>query len=284
MADKDSQLLGSPAVELVQPQSAAWQERSPFPVILTCEHASNALPPGYTWSADDQLLVEDHWAFDPGARGLCLELQERLQCPAILSRFSRLFCDINRAELKVTGGVESFGSTPFLTVAEDRPVQLNSRLDEAEMERRLAGAWRPYHRSLHSLVVGSPENTLLFSIHTFTRMFNPGSGAPIIPRTVEVGILCCPATDLRAGCPARLLLDHLQVNGVDARVNDPYGGPDGPGGAVGSAGSVGAVRPTLMIEVRNDLVDEPAFRHKLMAALLHCLGGSAVPEATRANL
>jgi predicted N-formylglutamate amidohydrolase len=41
---------------------------------------------------------------------------------------------------------------------------------------------------------------------------------------------------------------------------------------VGKYGGEG--RPKLMIEVRNDLIDEPAFRAKLIAALLHCVGAT----------
>ena len=128
----------------------------------------------------------------------------------------------------------AFSSTPFLTVAEERPVLLNTDLTDAEMERRLAGAWRPYHRRLESLASDSPPDTLLFAIHTFTRDFNPGEGRPIQQREVELGVLCRPDFDLEDGMPARLLLDSLLAQGVNAQINEPYGGDDGPGGAVGA--------------------------------------------------
>ena len=102
------------------------------------------------------------------------------------------------------------------------------------MERRLAGAWRPYHRRLESLASDSPPETLLFAIHTFTRDFNPGEGRPIQQREVELGVLCRPDFDLEPGMPARLLLDSLLAQGVNAQINEPYGGDDGPGGAVGA--------------------------------------------------
>ena len=35
-------------------------------VLLTCEHASNALPEPWTWPADDRWIVDTHWAFDLG--------------------------------------------------------------------------------------------------------------------------------------------------------------------------------------------------------------------------
>lgn len=69
-------------------------------------------------------------------------------------------------------------------------------------------------------------------------------------------------------------MDALLAQGIDARVNDPYGGKDGPGGAVGA---YGGDRPTLMIEARQDLMcgcnsKASLWRRKLMASLLHCIG------------
>lgn len=89
---------------------------------------------------------------------------------------------------------------------------------------------------------------------------------------------------MRPGMPARLLMDSLLGQGIDARVNDPYGGEKGPGGAVGA---YGGDRPTLMIEARQDLMCERSahaslWRRKLMASLLHCVGDPAfktIPQA-----
>ena len=44
-----------------------------------------------------------------------------------------------QSESKVSGGAAAFSSTPFLAVAEERPVVLNTDLTEEEMETRLAG-------------------------------------------------------------------------------------------------------------------------------------------------
>lgn len=45
---------------------------------------------------------------------------------------------------------------------------------------------------LKEMVVASPDDTLLFAIHTFTREFNPGEGHPVQQRPVELGVLCKP--------------------------------------------------------------------------------------------
>ena len=94
MASHDN-LFGVPAVEVLQPSSDAWRLRRPFPVLLTCEHASAALPPSYEWGAD-AWLAEMHWAVDLGVRPLLDALQREIDCPAVASCFSRLFVDVNR--------------------------------------------------------------------------------------------------------------------------------------------------------------------------------------------
>ena len=97
MASFDN-FYGVPAVKVLQPSSEAWRLRAPFPVLLTCEHASAELPPGYEWG-EDQWLAEMHWAVDLGVKDLLVELQRRINCPAIASCFSRLFVDINRVRV-----------------------------------------------------------------------------------------------------------------------------------------------------------------------------------------
>ena len=73
MASYDN-LFGVPAVEVLQPSSEAWRNRGPFPVLLTCEHASADLPPGYAWG-EDEWLADMHWAVDLGVKELLDELQ-----------------------------------------------------------------------------------------------------------------------------------------------------------------------------------------------------------------
>jgi hypothetical protein len=111
---------------LTAPRPDEWIAKT-RPVLLTCEHAGDALPPGtlyafdptlfssitvrrqnwksllslhldagYDWSMADSRLVGTHWCVDIGIRDVCLEVQAALGCPAVLARYSRLFCDCNR--------------------------------------------------------------------------------------------------------------------------------------------------------------------------------------------
>ncbi len=66
-------------------------------ILLTCEHASNLLPSGRKWCEHDQKhFQETHWSYDIGAQDMAIELSKQLECVLVLSKYSRLFCDVNR--------------------------------------------------------------------------------------------------------------------------------------------------------------------------------------------
>ena len=59
---------------------------------------------------------------------------------------------------------------------------------------------------LKGMVTASPDDTLLFAIHTFTREFNPGEGRPVEHRPVELGVLCKPVATDAYYCSLMVLL------------------------------------------------------------------------------
>ncbi|MFB6350953.1 MAG: N-formylglutamate amidohydrolase, partial [Bradymonadaceae bacterium] len=65
-------------------------------LVMTCEHADNQLPPNVELSAKEREWLEDHWGWDIGAERLVRALVERESAVAVLSRYSRLMCDVNR--------------------------------------------------------------------------------------------------------------------------------------------------------------------------------------------
>ena len=109
------------------------------PILLTCEHASNSLPPPHSWQHERTGLQDSHWAFDPGAADLTRELAQAIRAPALLSRWSRLWVDLNRP-------VDS--PTLFRSIADGAPILLNNDLSQAEAEARIAHAYTPYHTTL----------------------------------------------------------------------------------------------------------------------------------------
>ena len=108
------------------PYEIVGDPRAGGPFLFTCEHAGRLLP---EWEPEptDRPLLEEHWGWDIGAADLTRALTELTRSCAVLSRFSRLVCDPNRAPTQ-----------PSFVVGEVDGVALsfNRRADEAERRRR----------------------------------------------------------------------------------------------------------------------------------------------------
>lgn len=215
------------------------------PVFLTCEHASQRLPAGWSWPERDRRLVGTHWAYDLGAAEIARELAAALRAPAVLSRFTRLLADPNRAEED---------DSLFRTRADGEPVELNLRIDDDDRRRRLEGYHRPYHRAIDERL-GAHRAEILFSIHTFTPVYEGQV------RRVEVGVLF--DTQERLACDlARAIADA----GFVTALNEPWSGREGLiYAAERHAGAHG--RRALELEVRQDLAVSAEVRSRLVPVL-----------------
>jgi predicted N-formylglutamate amidohydrolase len=131
-------------------------------LIVLCDHAANRLPPQYSLLGLGRGQLERHIAYDIGARDVALGLARRLGVPAILSTFSRLLVDPNRGE---------DDPTVVMKIADGAIVAGNRNISTAEIERRLACYYRPYHEAVAAAI---DENfaagivPALFSVHSFT--------------------------------------------------------------------------------------------------------------------
>src|SRR5262249_39739525 len=137
------------------------------------EHASQDLPPQWSWPDADQRLVGTHWSFDLGARDLALDLQRALDATLVCARFSRLLVDPNRPEGH---------ATLFRTDADGEPVHLNARLSPEDAERRLSGWYRPFHDAVHRELEASRAGIVL-AVHTYTDVYEGER------RWLEAGVL-----------------------------------------------------------------------------------------------
>jgi len=219
--------------------------RARAPLFLTCEHASQRMPEPYRFPEADRHLVGTHWAYDLGARELTLELAEALDASAVLSRFSRLLVDPNRAE-----------HHPDLlrNVAEGKPVALNQHVTAEERERRIRTYYRPFHEAVDEELsrVSAP---VLLSIHSFTPVYEGRV------RDVELGVLYNheEAAALRLG---RAL--EREFEGV--AYNEPW---SGKAGLIFSAESHAERhgRCALELEIRQDLARTPGYRSRVVDLL-----------------
>ena len=122
-------------LRLTHPAYEIADATAPGPWVVTCDHASNAVP---DWLGGDLGLPPSdmgrHIAYDVGAAGLARGLARRLGSPAILARFSRLVIDPNRGEDDPTLVMRLYDGTI---------VPANRHLPVEEVVRRVERLYRP---------------------------------------------------------------------------------------------------------------------------------------------
>lgn len=171
-------------------------------VIVSCEHASNAVPA--RWRAGfrgHERVLDTHRAWDPGAAMVARELARALNAPAFCGEVTRLLVDLNRSADHP--GVHS---------------EFTPQASRAELLRRY---WRPYRGALRTAVARALKRgpTLHLSIHSFTPVLDGKV------RTTEFGLLYDPARPgekqfvLRWQRALKRALPHMRT-----RLNNPYKG------------------------------------------------------------
>jgi len=205
-------------------------------LVVTCDHASNAIPDGIGrcglgLSAED---MSRHIAYDVGAAGVAREAGNRLGAITILSRFSRLVIDANR---------DLDDPTLIMEFSDGTVVPGNRNLSAAERERRIATLYRPYHDKLND-IISQREDPFLISIHSFCRQLK---GFP--PRPWHFAVLF--GEDDRMAWP---LIDIVRSRTeLCVGINQPYGGQL-PGDSM-SRHAARSGRRHILLEIRNDLIE-----------------------------
>jgi predicted N-formylglutamate amidohydrolase len=226
--------------------SDAYEELRPqgtSPLLLVCEHASNAVPEEYASLGLPQAELDRHIGYDLGAAALTRALAARLDATALLGVVSRLLIDINRQPWH----------PEFVPVESDGThVPGNADADDAERGRREARWFTPFHARVGAEIdarVAAGRPTVLVTVHSFTPVL---AG---VERPWPVGVLYERERDF-----ATAVLDELgeRLPGPLGD-NQPYG-IDLHGGdvAVLVHGDDRGV-PSIAFEVRHDeLADDAA--------------------------
>ena len=212
------------------------------PIVLVCDHASNAIPLKLDQLGLGDEQLRQHIAWDIGAAQVTRLLAARLDAPAVLGGYSRLVVDCNRAP---------GDPTSIVAISDGVLIPGNRALDDAQADARVNEVFWPYHHAItqalaHRWRHGSGQAPALIAIHSFT----PGMRG--FQRPWHLGVLWNRDPRL-----AVLLLARFTAE-ADLRVgdNEPYSGRlvgftmDTHGGAAGLA-HVG-------IEIRQDLIGDAA--------------------------
>jgi len=209
-------------------------------IVITCDHASNAFPPGYGTLGVPKEQLERHIAYDIGAAGVARRLAALLGAPAVLSRFSRLFIDPNRAP---------DDPTLVMRISDGAVVPGNAKIGRDEIEHRLNHYYRPYHAAIDAALDGAiaaGKPPAIFSIHSFTENWRGH------PRPWHATVLW--DKDPRFAKP---LVDALHAEpDIVAGENEPYTGRL-KGDSMYEHGTRRGLAHAL-IEIRQDLIRDEA--------------------------
>ncbi len=234
-------------------------EARPGRWLITCDHASNAVP---EWIAGGDLGIgpEDmarHIAWDVGAWGVAQWLGRLLDSPVIGSCFSRLVIDPNRGEDDPTLVMKLYDGTI---------IPANRHVGQTETTERLSRLYRPYHSALARLA-GRQADTVIVAVHSFTPCLK---GRP--PRPWQVGVLYSHLDDRLSVPLIRRLGEEPDLCVGD---NEPYSGHL-PGDAI-DRHALQTGRLNTLIELRNDLIATEAgqaeWAGRLAPILSQVLGG-----------
>lgn len=207
-------------------------------VILTCEHASNALPEGYKWTESDKYFANEHWGSDIGSLNLSKLVSEELNLLLVHSRWSRLLCDVNRSPVS---------DTIFRTSGDGKTIELNQDLSFEEEQNRLQKFHVGYFQAFRDVSVAlSPD--YIISVHSFT----PNYEGSI--RKEEVGVLTSHSDEL-----GDKFLKEFQDRGYKAFLNQPWSGKKGLNYAVDTllTAKYPVKREAIVLEFRNDMLSDP---------------------------
>ena len=211
--------------------------------LLICDHASNALPPGYGTLGLPAHAFARHIAYDIGAAALTRALAKRLEAPAVLSTFSRLLIDPNR-------GADD--PTLVMRYSDGAIVPGNAHVDAAEIAFRRERFWAPYRETVAATLeamLATNEPSALISIHSFTPVWRGKA------RRWKVGVLW-DRDDRIPGPLLRALGEEPDLHAHGIGDNEPYDGALA-GDTIDAVATARGLANAL-IEVRQDLIADAA--------------------------
>ena len=230
------------------------------PIVLVCEHASNIFPDKFTSPLDNKQLINEHIAWDPGAKALAQELSLLLNAPLVYSNVSRLIYDCNRPP-------ESDSAIPIKSELHEIPG--NRNLNEAERQLRIDEIYRPFHSTLANVIADKQLegiNPALVTVHSFTpEYFNQ-------VRKTEIGIL----HDRDSSMADLMLSVASQVCRLLVERNKPYGPEHGVTHTLVKHGITHSL-PNVMLEIKNDLLTT-TLEIKTMADIIHKMLAHSLPK------
>jgi predicted N-formylglutamate amidohydrolase len=207
--------------------------------LIICDHASNAVPPGYGALGLSREALDRHIAYDIGAAEVTRALAGMLGAPAVLSTYSRLLIDPNR-------GLDD--PTLVMRYSDGAVVPGNAYIDAAEIARRSGKYWAPYRQEIAVTVdamIATGEPPALISIHSFTPVMRS------LARPWKIGVLW-DRDDRVPRALIEAMLSEADLRADEVGDNEPYDGALA-GDTIDSVATSRGLANAL-IEIRQDLI------------------------------
>jgi predicted N-formylglutamate amidohydrolase len=234
--------------------------RSPLRLVLTCEHASNAVPRAYAaLFRGERAVLASHRGYDLGALPVARALARALSAPLHVTQVTRLLVDANR-----TRGHRTLFSRWSRELPQAERDALMARYHDPHWKRVRAEVAKLHARGARVVHVG---------VHSFTPTWN---GAP---REIDVGLLYDPARPAeRAFCARWLAALRRAEPSLRLRRNAPYTGasnclPTALRGELPASRYLG-----LELELNQALLASPRGRRRMSALVARALA-EALAEA-----
>lgn len=175
-------------------------------LVLSCEHAVNAIPEAYTHLfASYTNLLDSHQGIDFGALALATQLQKHFQCELVSANVSRLLIDCNR----------SLGHPGCFS-------KITGRLTEQEKQQIVQQYYLPFRQRIEHLIkqhLASHQPILHLSMHSFTPVLNG------VKRQADIGLLYNPSRQNEKAFAKHWRQGLRQFNPCfQVRLNYPYRG------------------------------------------------------------
>jgi len=236
-----------------------------FAALLVCDHATNRIPASLQGLGVTPANLKTHFALDIGAADIVRHLSRRLRLPAVMTCYSRLVVDCNRALTDPSA---------FPVCLEHIRVPGNENLDHEARTARADTFFWPYHHMIREQLTrleAIATAPALIAIHSFTPSFNGRL------RPWHIGVLW----DKDPRIPLPLLEALRRVEGVIVGDNEPYSGKHPHDFTVDHHAEAEGLAH-VSIEIRQDEIDSPegvAYWGDLLAeALVPILSSSELYE------
>ncbi|MCC5870267.1 MAG: N-formylglutamate amidohydrolase [Gammaproteobacteria bacterium] len=206
---------------------------------MVCDHASNRIPEALHGLGLNPGALRAHIAWDIGAAGVAVELARALDLPVMLAGYSRLVADCNRRP-------DSAACMPV--ISDGVLIPGNLALDTAARAARRDELYWPYHHAIEAQLERRAQGgaaPVLVSIHSFTpRMYG-------LVRPWQIGVLW----DRDPRIPLPFMRQLRARGGITVGDNEPYSGRH-PADFTVDHHAERFGRPTISIEVRQDLIED----------------------------